>query len=201
MRNISLFVEDTGHREFLNAILSKFARQYRLDFTIKFESARGGHGKAITELKLYIRDLERNGKSIPDLLIAATDGNCKGYLARKQEIDNAIRQFKGTVICAIPDPHIERWFLLDSAAFKETFGVGCSVPTYKCERHLYKKLYDEALTRAGREPILGGTEYVGTLVEVMDLDKLERSEDSLGRFLKALRQQFQEWVRVDQHAN
>ncbi|MEO8972729.1 MAG: hypothetical protein ABI406_14150 [Ktedonobacteraceae bacterium] len=197
MRNISLFVEDTGHREFLNAVLSRFAGQYKLNLTIKFESALGGHGKAITELKLYVRDLERNNKIVPDLLIAATDGNCKGYLARKQEVDNVTKHFGGAVICAIPDPHIERWFLLDSSAFKEAFGVGCSVPTYKCERHLYKKLYDEALTRAGQESILGGTEYVRTLVNAMDLDKLERSEDSLGRFLKSLRQQFQEWVRID----
>ncbi|MHB8600723.1 MAG: hypothetical protein ACYDER_28445 [Ktedonobacteraceae bacterium] len=197
MRNISLFVEDTGHREFLNALLLKIARQYKVTTTIKFESARGGHGTAITELKLFVRDLPRNNRIVPELLVAATDGNCKGYLARKQEIDDVTRQFNGTVICAIPDPHIERWFLLDSAAFKEVFGVGCSVPTYKCERHLYKKLYDEALTRAGRESILGGIEYVGMLVDAMDLDKLERTEDSLGRFLKSLRQQFQEWVRID----
>lgn len=200
MRNISLFVEDTGHREFLNALLLKIARQHNITIVIKFESARGGHGTAITELKLFVRDLQRNNRTLPDLLIAATDGNCKGYVARKQEVDNVTKQFRGTVICAIPDPHIERWFLLDSAAFKETFGIGCSVPAYKCDRYLYKKLYNETLTRAGRESILGGIEYVGMLVDAMDLDKLERSEDSLGRFLKSLRQQFREWVRIDNHS-
>jgi hypothetical protein len=40
----------------------------------------------------------------------------------------------------------------------------------------------------------------GRVINAMDLDKLERVEDSLGRFLKALRLQFQEWVPIDNHS-
>ncbi len=55
---------------------------------------------------------------MPDLFIVATDANCRGYTERKREIDLAIEKFKEITIYAIPDPHIERWLLLDSLAGK-----------------------------------------------------------------------------------
>jgi len=48
---------------------------------------------------------------------------------------------------------------------------------------------------AGEEPVLGGIEYAKPLVDALDLDALERAEESLGRFLKSLRQKFQQWQR------
>jgi len=92
---------------------------------------------AIKELKKYVRDLQRGRESLPDLLIVATDGNCKGFLERKRQIEEVTKEFTRLVICAIPDPHIERWLLLDSAAFKKVLGKGCTAPIQKCERDLY----------------------------------------------------------------
>lgn len=129
------------------------------------------------------------------MIIVATDGNCKGFLERKRQIDYVTRRFGGLVICAIPDPHIERWLLLDSAAFKIVLGKGCASPTYKCQRDLYKQLLVDAIVDAGEEPFLGGLEYTKPLVDAMNLDHLERTEESLGRLLKSLRQKFQEWRR------
>jgi hypothetical protein len=196
MLKIRLFVEDTGHQIFLNALLHRLIRQYKVSVDFKFESARGGHGTAITELKQYVYDLQRGRQELPDILIVAIDGNCKGYLFRKQQIDSAVKGFQGLVICAVPDPHIERWLLLDSAAFKKVLGVGCTVPTYKCERGLYKRLLEDAVAHAGEEPYLGGIEYTEAIVNVMDLDHLERTEASLGKLLKDLRSKFQEWQRT-----
>ena len=160
-------------------------------------STTGEHGRVISELKKYLHELERGNETVPDLLIIATDGNCKGYTERIREVTEVTKKFQGSIIYAIPDPHIERWLLLDSAAFKKVLGKGCSALVQKCERSLYKRLLFESVYNAGRIPIANGMEYAELLVHVMDLDKLERTEDSLGRFLKALRQQFQKWVRVD----
>jgi hypothetical protein len=115
-------------------------------------------------------------------------------------VTEVTKKFQGSIVYAIPDPHIERWLLLDSAAFKKVLGRGCSAPVQKCERSLYKRILIESVHNAGRIPIANGMEYAELLVDAMDLDKLERAEDSLGRFLKALRQQFQEWVRIDNHS-
>lgn len=195
MRTISCFVEDNGHRAFLAALLQRFVRNYNTTVEIKFESARGGHGTAIAELRQYTRDIQRGKHTIPDLLVVATDGNCKGFLERKQQIEGNLKGYSGKVIYAIPDPHIERWLLLDSSAFKKVLGVGCKAPAYKCERDRYKRLLADAVIDAGEKPVVGGLEYTEDLVNEMDLDKLERVEPSFGRLLKDFRQQFQSWVQ------
>jgi hypothetical protein len=196
MPSINFFVEDSAHERFLNALVQRFANQYGVHVEIEYGTVTGGHGRVITELKRYIRDLHRSRKGVPDLLIVATDGNCKGYLGRKQEVDEATKDFKGSVICAIPDPHIERWLLLDSAAFKKVLGKGCAAPTQKCERGLYKRLLLQAVRNTGAKPRLRGIEYAEALVNAMDLETLERKEPSLGKLLKALRHQFQEWEQA-----
>ena len=43
------------------------------------------------------------------------------------------------VILAPPDPHVERWLLLDGAAYKAVFGKGCDTPDLKCDRNHYKQ--------------------------------------------------------------
>ncbi|MBA2395640.1 MAG: DUF4276 family protein [Ktedonobacteraceae bacterium] len=198
MPKVSFFVEDFGHEAFLEALLRRFEKEYRVSVgDIKRGSVRGGHGKAINELKQYIRYLQKGKEPLPDLIIVAIDGNCKGFLERKKQVDEVVKDLGERVISAIPDPHIERWLLLDSDAFKQVLGKGCTSPTYKCERDLYKKLLDAAVTNAGKESLFGGLEYASLLVPVMNLEYLERTEESLGRLLKALRHKFQEWQRTD----
>ncbi len=195
MRKINLFVEDRGHEVFLQALVQRLASQYGISIVIRLGSARGGYGKMVNKLKEYVNDLQGDPEDLPDLLIVATDGNCKGYSERKQEIDSAVKSFGGRVIYAIPDPHIERWLLLDSAAFKKVLGKGCDAPTQKCKRDLYKRLLLAAMRNTGVNPPLGGIEYTEDLVHAMNLEYLERTEDSLGKLLKALREIFKKWER------
>ncbi len=197
MRRINLFVEDRGHEVFLQALVQRLAKKYAIDIETLFSNARGGHGKVVGKLKRYINDLQDDDEILPDLLIVAIDGNCKGFSGCKQEIDNVMKGFQGSVVYAIPDPHIERWLLLDSAAFKKVLGKGCSAPTQKCERDLYKQLLLKAVRNTGVNPPLGGIEYTEDLVNAMDLEHLERIGDSLSKLLKELRYKFQEWQRTD----
>jgi hypothetical protein len=115
---------------------------------------------------------------------------------RKREIDGVSDKFKQLMVCAIPDPHIERWLLLDSAAFKSIFGRGCKAPDQKCERDRYKRLLSEAVQATGVVPPLGGIEYAEDIVTAMDLGKMENTNASLGRFLKDLRNIFKQWSQA-----
>lgn len=193
MYKINLFVEDHGHEAVLKALVNRLAKQYRVSLKITVNTARGGHGRVLSTLKEYLNDLANERENMSDLLIVATDGNCTGYLKRKQEIDKVMKGFAGQVVYAIPDPHVERWLLLDSTAFKKVLGKGCSAPGQKCDRGQYKRLLLDAVRQAGINPPLGGIEYAEDLVNTMNLEYLERNEDSLGKLLKSLRQQFQAW--------
>lgn len=197
MRNISLFVEDNAHEAFLSSILQCFASEYDVEIDLKSHSVRGGRGKVITELRQYQQDLQRNRADLPDLIVVGTDSNCTGFLEREREINQVISDFIGLVISAVPEPHIERWLLLDSEAFKTVFGKGCPAPDQKCERDRYKRLLLEAIHGAGVIPILGGIEHAADIVNAMDLQRVEQIDKSIERLLKALQRQFRIWQQTE----
>ena len=97
------------------------------------------------------------------------------------------------MVLAIPDPHIERWLLLDGAAFKTVFGIGCDAPDQKCDRGRYKQRLIEAVHAAGTTPLLGGIEYAEDIVMAMDIDRASRLDRSFKRFVEDLRDAFQGW--------
>ena len=156
---------------------------------------RGGHGKAITELTQYLRDLKRGRVERADALLVAIDANCKGYTEAQADIAKTIQQAQLDIdpIYAIPDPHLEHWLLSDSAAFKAVFKVGCQAPDEKCERDRYKKLLREAILKAGINPPLGGIEYAEDLAKALDLHL--KTDKSPRRLLDDLRTLFNRWQK------
>lgn len=193
MYNISLFAEDEAHEDFLTTLAQRFAETYRVEIEMTTYSVSGGYGRVISELKQYHRDLQSHQEALPHLILVGTDGNCKKPPEREQEIRQAISGFTDFVISAVPEPHIERWLLLDAEAFKTVFGKGCPAPDKKCERDRYKRLLLNAILQAGSEPSLTNFGYVADIVNAMNFQRMARRNDSLGRLLKALQNQFEKW--------
>lgn len=194
MPEIALFVEDAAHQRFLDALITRMARERGIVISLRWGNARHGHGAVIKELKQYLRDLQRNRNRVPDLVIAATDANCKGS-ARRKEVVEVLEKAGLPTIAAIPDPHIERWLLLDSQAFKAVFAQGCGTPDRKCERSRYKKQLIDAILKAGIVPSFGGgIEFTDDLIQHMDLERMAQIDDSFGRLFADLRGAFQGWT-------
>lgn len=192
MLNAALFVEDVAHEAVIGAIVRKVAQNLGIPINIDFRSSRKGFSRIQKELRWYVRDINRGLEYQPDLLIICTDSNCKGYTERRQEIESALTNYTGPVIYAIPDPHVERWLLLDSAAFKSVLGKGCSQPPHKCERDLFKRKLREAIIDAGVRPLIGGIEHADAIINEMDFVTAERNDESMARFLRSLRDAFRE---------
>ncbi len=197
MRNISLFVEDTVHEDFLVALVHRIANAYNIEINVKVSSVRGGHENVITELGQYQQDLQHNTEDLPDLIIVGTDSNSKGFLQREKEIHQAVSSLADRVISMISKPYIERWLLLDSEAFKEVFGTDCSVPNRKYDRNRYKRLILQAIRDAGVVPLLGGIEQIADLVNAMNLQHMEQRDRSFRRFFRALQQRFEIWQQTE----
>ena len=193
MRNISMFVEDQAHYEFLKALIHRLAEEYGVAIKLDWQNARRGHGMVIRELHQYLRDLYRGRSTWPDLVIVATDANCKRLNERIKEVTDVTNKVSARIVCAVPNPHIERWLLLDSAAFKEVFGRGCDAPDQKCERARYKRKLVDCILKADIVPNLGGIEYADEIVLAMDLNRAGQADASLARLLNELRAVFQEW--------
>lgn len=196
MRSVVLFVEDVGHEMVLQALVQRIANDLTCEIDMQLRSVRGGVGKMTSELRQYLRDVRSFREKQPDLLIIGRDANCKGYNERRREIEQIIGTFGTPVVYAIPDPHIERWLLLDSSAFKAVLGRGCAAPDQKCERDRYKRLLLDAVRHAGVTPLLGGIEHSKALVQAMDLPYLETADAALGRFIKEIRDALKQLISL-----
>ncbi len=198
MRSVLLFGEDSFHESFVGALVSRAAEDFQVKIDIRVRSSRGGLPKLVSELHEFFRDLNRERTFIPDAVVIAADANCEGYQTRKQSIGKAasVASIIPPVISAIPDPHIERWMLVDEKAFGAVFGRGCTLPAIKCAKDEYKRLLRDEIHRSGIDSPLGGQEFAEEIVAEMNLVKCGIKEPSLGRFLKEIKGTFQGWRQV-----
>jgi hypothetical protein len=193
MREITLFVEDFAHQAFLAALVQRLAAEYGIDVRLDWRNARRGHGAVVKELRQFLRDLQLGQDRLPDLVVIATDANCKGLVERLRQITDVTGKVDVPTVCAVPDPHIERWLLVDSAAFKAVFGHGCNAPDQKCERARYKKMLIDAIRASGVTPSLGGIEFSEDIVAAMDFNRAAAADASLRKLIEELRGVFQTW--------
>lgn len=189
MLRIVLFVEDEAHEIFIKALTQRITNEMNVHATLQIRCSRGGIGKVLTTLGRYIKDIKQGAEPHPDLLIVCTDSNCKGFQERKKNIERELSEYAGAYLCAVPDPHIERWLLVDSVAFKTAVGKGCPPPPLKCERDLFKKLFIDAIVDAGVQPQLGGLEYAEDIALQLDFERA-KTDASLGRFISDLQNRF-----------
>ena len=192
MREIALFGEDFAHQRVIGALVERLADECGIDVRLDWRSAVRGHGRVVHEFKRYLQDLAGQERR-SDLIVVATDANCRGWNERAGEIGNP--DAPAPMVLAVPDPHIERWLLLDGAAFKSVFGRGCDAPDRKCDRDLYKQRLVEAIHTTGITPILGGIEFAEDIVRSMDVERAMRADRSLERFVDDLRAAFRGWRR------
>jgi hypothetical protein len=126
MPEIGLFAEDFAHKAFLEALLKRLGNEYDVDIQVTTRLCHGS--RILIQLKQYLHDLHQIGaeERTFDKLVVAIDANCHGLTERKKQISRLIEDYncEDRVIYAIPDPHIERRLLLDSAAFRLVLGSG-----------------------------------------------------------------------------
>lgn len=171
MPEITLFCEDSFHEKFIGAMLRRFGNEYGVNVAPRFLSAQGGLPRMHYAFKRFLRDLSRQRQQLPDSIIVVVDANCQGYKGRKDVMDGVVTshlQFQQLVSYAIPDPHIERWMLVDPKAFQNVFGRGCTLPAIKCAKDEYKKLLRKEIRASGIEAPLGGEEYAEDIVMAMN---------------------------------
>lgn len=187
---VDLFAEDQAHEEFIRAVVGRLASEENKTVLLQVRSARGGHGRALTEFSLYQKAVVRGlaGLSRPDVLIVAIDANCKRATAAKREIGESIDpSFQELAVIACPDPHIERWYVADPDSFARVVGARPKLGRKKCERDYYKTILSGTLTAAGHPATLGGIEFAPELVTAMDFYRAGKTERTLRDFVQDAR--------------
>jgi hypothetical protein len=171
---ILYFLEDRAQEGLIKALVKRIAIEESFpeeDLNHDVRSGRGG-SKVLNEFKSFLKHSEYEAREV-DLLVVSKDGNCKGYNRGKRELEQCVESvphFQGRVAFAVPDPHIERWFIKDQRAFKQGIGIDKSprLPAYKCKKDYYKEILYQALREANVSSLFGGVEYAEQIVENME---------------------------------
>jgi hypothetical protein len=191
---IGYFLEDRGHETLLKSLVSRVARENGLRSGGWFDDVRSATGgKSIQAYRSFLRDMSKQDGTFPfDILIVASDGNCKGYQDKKSQLLKFAHQADFSnmdlLVFALPDPHIERWYMDDPVAFNRAFGSGILpvLPRYKCKKGHYKKIMQDAIATGEVKPQFGGYEYGHKIVEGMDLYGAAKGDASLRHFIDDL---------------
>lgn len=192
------FLEDRAHEGFIKALVERIAGEEGLAPTWvehDVRSARYG-SKAVVEWRKFLQEVRHWRTPHPDLWVIAIDGNCHGYTERVAQLRRYLKPtdaFQENVVFAIPDPHVERWYLIDQRALKEATGLAEApgAPPYKCKKNFYKDELRRALAPPPVQSLLGGPEFAERIVQHMgDLRDLARQEPSFAKLVNDLRAQF-----------
>jgi len=103
------------------------------------------------------------------------------------------------VVYAIPDPHIERWYIMDQRAFKDGVGLekGADMPEYKCKKAYYKHVLNQALRDSNVSSLLSGAEYAEKIIEhIENIDSFCRQNAGCQAFVGDLRGFFRRGMRT-----
>lgn len=197
MREIVLFGEDIAHKQVIESLVLRLVPEDTEGINLFWECERGGSA-VDTALKIYFQELKKGEVFPPSLLVVVKDGNFKGWNRRYKEVKDNIKKGLGNdlmidYIIGIPDPHIERWLLLDSEAFKIVVGRGCNPPSYNKERDYYKNYLINAVIEAGKTPTLGGIEFAEEIVKHMNIQKAMDVDKSFKKFVEDVNNIFKQW--------
>lgn len=192
--HVGYFLEDIAQENFLKALVERIAQE--IGFAagcIRHEvrNATGGRAVVLDELHRFLRDVAREREPCFEILVVAIDGNCRGHQARQDEIRAIVQRsgYPGAVVCAVPDPHIERWYLADPHGFQQALGTHVlpQPPSYKCERGRYKEALRRAVRQTGVVAPLGGIEYGPGIAATLDLYRVGRTDTGFKHFIDELR--------------
>lgn len=192
MAKVAYFLEDRAQEDFIKALVEKVAevRNYPNPIEHEVVSSRGG-SKSIEECREFLEDCEKARQIDADFLVVAIDGNCVGYSEKKREIEVHINQenpFQDRIVYAIPNPHIERWYLYDQGAFRlATNATPPEIPEYKCKRDYYKGILRKALRDGEVLSLAGGSELASDIVQnIRNINTVARQHDDLQHFIDGL---------------
>lgn len=190
---VGYFLEDIGQERFLVALVERVAKEKELSsdrLRHDVRNATGGQGKALGELRRFLRDVSREQEQPFDLLVVAIDGNCHGYSKRRKDIRAIVKRsgYPSLVVYAIPDPHVERWYLADPDKFRQVLDTNVvpEVPSYKCERGYYKQILRRAVQQTGIAAQLGGLEYGPDIARALDLYAAGKADTGFKHFVDEL---------------
>jgi hypothetical protein len=190
--HIALFLEDAAQESFLSALMLRIAEACGVEIgrvVLDVRSAAGGKATALSEYARYIRDVVAGRESAP-IVVVAVDSDCKGRAPVVDTIRGIAERvgYQGSIIGAVPVPHIEKWYCEDRKAF--ALGTGAPMPAlpFKCEPDYYKRAVLASLKQSGVVAPLAAAPYGADIARVVNLELLRTNDSSFDGFYTDVRE-------------
>ena len=193
--SVAFFLEDIGQEAIIPPIFKRVASEEGIPpeyLECRVLHSRGGG--SLSAYAKFLKDAKKTRHASANLLVVGSDGNCKGFATRRDQI---LRKAEGSpfaeVIAAVPDPHVERWYLLDIPTLQNAAGVHITLPPVpeKCEKNFYKRLLRQAFDGTEVTPPLGGIEYGERIADQMDFYNAGKQDHGFADFVEKSRA----WLR------
>lgn len=187
------FLEDLMHEQMISALIRRVAADLGIEpraVQIETLNARGGVPAAIAGFKEFGRALLAGEIPRPDVLVIALDADCDPG-GRRRSLAELVASLSGhaCVVVCVPDPYIERWYLLDLGALRDVLGSGPSgALPHTCDKGFYKAELVATIENAGFTPLLGGYEYADQLAPAIDLYHAGEADPEFRRFVDDVEQ-------------
>jgi hypothetical protein len=187
MRNPDLDIigEDEATERIIDALVKREAECLKLFARQRLALCWGGSKveNRIAEWEAFVR---RNGYA--SLTIFALDGNGRGTIEARARLEALLPVLRPPhCILAIPDPHIERWLLLDGHALHRVLAAPPVPAPPGMGRDFYKNRLADLAQACLSTHETDGTEYAPDIAAVMDFAAAEAADPSLRHFLTDLR--------------
>jgi hypothetical protein len=196
--DVAFYLEDFAHESFVPALVKRLAVDVECSINPIIRSATGGHGVVMGEFQKFVRDVKKRGAIMPPLLVVALDGNSVGRVGRVNQVREVVNdmEYRGRVVCIAPEPHIERWYLIDKETLQELLQSSTAIPLPPTNgrKDQFKQALAQAVVSAGVDAPFEGIEYGEELAERMNLvragsraDDFSMAVDDLMGELSAIR--------------
>lgn len=188
---VGFFLEDQAHENFIIALTLRILEELERE-NCRVINAVGGSSRVLEEYEKFMRDYSKGKSENIDLLIVVIDSNTEGPINRIRKLEKIREKYKyfGPICFAIPDPHIERWYLLDNVAFGKAVEINTpgeiSAPPRRRTKDYYKNILMQILGQNDIICLAGGSEYGGEIANLMDLDLIRRKPNKDTNFIDFL---------------
>jgi len=189
---IGYIFEDIAQANFIKSLVHRILIKSGIDVNKVYEEVLPARGSKVDKVfKEYLRSFKKEKAWIDyDILIMTKDANRKGYHEVKQKLTPKQNKFvyPFSIVFALPDPHVERWYLLDGGAFCRAVG-GNSPPELQTlirKKGFYKARLGEALRNNGIKSTMGGAEYGDDIAREMNLEFTCGKDESFKGFIDDL---------------
>ena len=185
-------------------LVKRIAEDIGIDAGKLFHDVRADHRGSglLPRLESFARQNPAQLMGGSRILLISLDGNCRGPNDRIKQVFKecpSLRPLKtpllDRLVFAVPDPHIERWYLADQRAFNEAVGSAAApeMPRYKCEQDFYKQLLRDSFAAANISTWAAGHEFGRPIAEKIDFKALERVDrKGFKKFADDLRRAFRQ---------